>query len=110
KCLSCSSPDFWNALDQAVLKNREILSELAEELRHEGVKTLHDLERIPQGYQSNMLHVMTHLLDGFFGIDSYFFNLVENSHWVSDALRARMRGCPTGHWLVAVEADFEQAY
>ena len=54
-----------------------------------------------------MLHVITHLLDGFFGIDSYFYNLVEDSHWVSEELRATIKTSPSRYWLIAVEADFE---
>jgi hypothetical protein len=107
ECLSASSPEFWDALEQARLKNREILHTLITELRGEGVQTLLDLESLPQGYQSNMLHVITHILDGFFGIDSYFYNLIEDSHWVSEALLEKMKISPSRYRLIHIEADFK---
>ncbi len=71
--------------------------------RGEGVSLLNDLENMPQGYRTKMLHVITHLLDGFFGIDSYFYNLEEDSHQVSEELKKKMAGELTDYWLLPVE-------
>jgi|WetSurSiteA1Bulk_404760.scaffolds.fasta_scaffold01188_6 hypothetical protein len=107
ECLPASSPGFWDTLEQAIIKNRKILHSLITELQGEGVQTLLDLEGVPQGYQSNMLHVITHLVDGFFGIDSYFYNLIEDSHWVSENLREEIKISPSRYHLIHVEADFK---
>jgi hypothetical protein len=101
--LPASDPGFGDRLESAGLENRRILHELVEELRGEGVSLLNDLENMPQGYRTKMLHVITHLLDGFFGIDSFFYNLEEDSHWVSEQLRRKMAGAPTDYWLLPVE-------
>ncbi len=50
---------------------------------------------MPQGYKSKMLHVITHFLDGFFGIDTFFYNLEEDSHWVSEELQKKIAEAPT---------------
>jgi hypothetical protein len=89
---------------KAIDKNRKILHDLIKELQQEDVNTLDDLEELPQGYKSKMLHVITHFLDGFFGIDTYFYNLEEYSHWVSDKLQKRIEATPSAYWLLAVEA------
>lgn len=70
-----SSPVFWGRLGKAILKNHQIVHDLIKELQGEGIITLDDLQELPQGYKSKMLHTVTHFLDGFFGIDTYFYNL-----------------------------------
>jgi hypothetical protein len=69
------------------------------------VESLGDLESLPQGYQSKTLHTLTHLLDGFFGIDSHFYNLIEGSHGVSAGLRGKIDSSPGGYMLLAVRAS-----
>ena len=103
KSVPASDPGFGARLESAEIENRRILHELMEELRGEGVDLLNDLENMPQGYRTKMLHVITHLLDGFFGIDSYFYNLEEDSHWVSDELKRKMAGALANYWLLPLE-------
>ncbi len=103
--LPATSPDFEERLNNAILKNRQIVANLMEELEKEGVRTLHDLSELPQGYRTKMLHVITHFLDGFFGIDTYFYNLEEDSHWVSEKARQQIRENPDHHRLLSVEAE-----
>jgi hypothetical protein len=95
---------FMNAVGHALEENRRIVHDLAEELRAEGICTLEDLERIPQGYQSKMLHVITHFMDGFFGIDTFFYNLEEDSHWVSEEFLRKIRSEPSFFWLLTAYA------
>jgi hypothetical protein len=102
--LAAGDPDFDDRLQKAILKNREILHALRDELQREGVDTLHDLSALPQGYKTKMLHVITHLLDGFFGIDTYFYNLEEDSHWVSDTLIKKIHTNSSYYWLLTIEA------
>jgi hypothetical protein len=102
--LPASDPGFGDRLHQAVLENRKILHELIEELQREGIRTLNNLEDIPQGYKTKMLHVITHLVDGFFGIDTFFYNFEEDSHWVTDDYRKKMALEPSHYWLLSLEA------
>jgi len=104
KSLPASSPEFEDRLQRAVLRNRRILNDLTRELQEENVLTLDDLRVMPQGYKSKMLHVITHLLDGFFGIDTCFYNLEEDSHWVSDEFRQKVKALPSHYWLLYIEA------
>ena len=102
--LSAGDPDFDDRLQKAILKNRGILQALTDELQREGVDTVHDLSALPQGYKTKMLHVITHILDGFFGIDTYFYNLEEDSHWVSDVLSKKIHAHSSKYWLLTIEA------
>ena len=102
--ISASAPGFSSRLVKAVDKNRKILHDLIKELQKEDVNTLDDLEGLPQGYKSKMLHVITHFVDGFFGIDTYFYNLEEYSHWVSDKQQKSIESASSAYWLLAVEA------
>ena len=90
---SCSGADprFWPSLEQGIADNRQILERLTEELRAAGTKEFGDLLVMPQGFQSKIFHTMAHLLDGFFGIDSQFCNLPEDSHWLEDSLPSKLR-------------------
>lgn len=105
--LSLTAEDtvFFERLDQATAENRRRIRIFLEELHGEGVETLRQLETLPQGYQSKTLHTVTHLLDGFFGIDSFFYNLVEGSHDVSAELRKRIAAEPEAYMLVSVSAS-----
>ena len=75
---------------------------MIEHLKEEGATTLEDLLSVKQGYATKILHTLTHLLDGFIGIDSVFYNLVEDSHWVSEELSEAIRGQQEEYWLVPV--------
>jgi len=103
--LPASRPEFWNKIEKAVLENHLVLKQLIEELDDEGVTSLKDLEDLPQGYKSSMLHTVTHFLDGFFGVDTYFYNLEEGSHWVSEELMEKMQASPAHFWILSIEAE-----
>lgn len=105
KSLSAENPNFSGRLSGALQKNRLILSGMMGELRSEGVSTLDDIENLPQGHKSKLLHIACHFLDGFMGIDTYFFNLEEDSHWVSVKLMKKIESEPSEHWLLMVEAE-----
>lgn len=103
--LPASHPEFWNKIGKAVLENHLVLKQLIKELGDEGVTNLKDLEELPQGYKSTMLHTVTHFFDGFFGVDTYFYNLEEDSHWVSEELTEKMHAYPDHFWILALEAQ-----
>ena len=102
--LNALQDGFIDALEHALQKNRQIVHDLVEELQAEKILTLDDLERIPQGYQSKMLHVITHFMDGFFGIDTFFYNLEEDSHWVSEEIRGKIGSESSRFWLLIAHA------
>lgn len=103
--LPATSSDFRDRLQKAILKNHQILHDLIKELQDENVTTLDDLKKLPQGYKSKMLHAVTHLLDGFFGADTYFYNLEEDSHFVSEELKEKIKDTPSTYWLLNLEAQ-----
>jgi hypothetical protein len=98
-------PRFPARLQEALDENARRVRGFLAELRGEGVERIEQLEELPQGYQSKTLHTVTHLLDGFFGIDSFFYNLVEGSHGVSEALKEKISSAPGDYMLVSVRAS-----
>ena len=79
-----SAPEFADALNSGLKKNGETLAKFIDELGTTGFEKRSDLMQLSQGYDSKILHFIAHFLDGFIGIDSVFYNLVEDSHWLSD--------------------------
>lgn len=104
---SCAATDprFWEKVEQGLTANRETVADLLAELKASGTTALDDLGDLPQGYASKTLHTLAHLLDGFIGIDSNFYNLIDDSHWLSDQQRGRIKAAPAAHWLLSVEAS-----
>lgn len=103
---SCSGVDplFWPWVEQGQVDNRQVLQDLIGELQAADTLGFNDLLTMPQGFQSKIFHTMAHLLDGFFGIDSRFYNLPEDSHWLGDSLRKQIESTPDDFWLITVEA------
>lgn len=98
------SSSFDSRLRQGVKENRSRVRAFIEELRGEGIAGLEELAGLGQGHLSKTVHTVAHLLDGFFGIDSFFFNLVEDSHWVSEETMGKIAGNPGKYMIVAVRA------
>lgn len=103
--LPASAPGFRSRLEQGIRKNRDILLSFLAELSREHVGTLQDLSDIKQGYASALLHTACHILDGFFGIDTFFYNLEEDSHWVTEQLSSRIKIKPADYYILAVTAS-----
>ncbi len=99
--------DFNETLANGLASNRATLAELVADLDREGFHSLAELAATPQGYPSKLLHTVAHLADGFFGVDSAFYNLAEDSHQISTALRQAMRQQPTDYWLVELTGSSE---
>jgi hypothetical protein len=53
-----------------------------------------------------MLHSITHLLYGFFAIDSYFCILIEDSHWVWEGLQNKIETAPSQYRLFFFSAGY----
>lgn len=106
--LSACHKDFWTRVDKGISKNRAALNGFISELVDAGFVSVADINGLPQGYLSKLLHIATHILDGFFGVDSRFYNLVEDSHWISPGLRKKIMARDRFYWLIALEASSER--
>ncbi len=95
----CFAEKLQNSLEQ----NRIVLNKLVEELKTAGFEKSSDLPTLQQGYPSKVLHIIAHFLDGFIGIDSVFYNLVDDSHWVSPATQKQLADTPETFWLVPLD-------
>ena len=93
---------FWTEMESGIAANRAFCSTLLQELQETGLIELEDLLTIQKGYPSKLLHILTHMLDGFIGTDSVFYNLVEDSHWLSEPLRTTIQQNPENYWLVPI--------
>ena len=103
RTLSATDGDFWNHLNDGISRNRRVIRELLAELQESGYEKLPDLVGMEQGYDSKVLHTITHLLDGFFGADTFFYNQEEGSHDLSERLAAAIKAKPNSFWLVETE-------
>lgn len=102
-CLPASDQLFSQQLHEAEQKNRDSVELLMRELQQTGVKTIEDLQYLEHGYPSKMLHIISHFLDGFIGIDSHFYSLVEDSHWLSDPIKQQLKDEPKKFWLIHID-------
>ena len=41
--------------------------------------------------------------DGFIGIDSYFYNLIDDSHWLPQATAKAIQKDPNHYWLLHID-------
>jgi hypothetical protein len=103
RILAATDGDFWKHLNDGIRRNRRAIRELLTELQENGYEKLPDLVEMEQGYDSKVLHTVTHLLDGFFGVDTFFYNLEADSHDLSERLAGAIRAQPNGFWLVETE-------
>ncbi len=101
--VSADNSEFPASLDRAISKNHQTVKKLLKDLQNAGVHEVEDLKSLPQGYPSKTLHILTHFLDGFIGIDSAFYNLIEDSHWVSEDLKKTMAESPEHYFLLTLE-------
>jgi hypothetical protein len=102
---SCSGLDagFMQRIAEAEKRNRQQVGELIAELEKTGVRSTADLQAVEQGYVSKTLHILSHFLDGFIGIDSYFYNLLDDSHWLPAQTAAAIAGNPGRYWLIHID-------
>ncbi len=105
--LSCSAVNqkFWETVDSGLKKNSQSVIGLIDELQKNGYSQIEELAEMKQGYESKVLHILVHLLDGFIGIDSSFYNLIEDSHQISDSLRRKIDQNPENYQLLQVNAE-----
>jgi len=107
--VSALQDDFMAKLADGVAQNRQRVVQLLAELRREGFGDLGKWGTMPQGYPSKTVHEIAHLLDGFFGIDSTFYNLLDDSHWVTEPLLQEMGKNPQRYWLIRADGRSQVA-
>lgn len=103
KSFAATSPGFQGAVETAIAENRRTVGGLVAELARTGIVSLDELPGLQQGYPSKTLHILAHFLDGFIGIDSSFYNLVDDSHWLPKPTRAAIGRQPGSFWLIHVD-------
>lgn len=110
--LSCSASDpaFWDMLSSALEKNNQNINMLIDELQESGYNQISQLAEMKQGYESKTLHVLVHFLDGFIGVDSSFYNIIEDSHQISDSLHTKIKQQPENFWLIEGNAENPQGF
>lgn len=94
---------FLDHIIQAEKHNRRVVQELIAELAKTGIKGIEDLQNVEQGYVSKTCHILSHFLDGFIGIDSYFYNLLDDSHWLPPATARIIQQDPKNYWLIHID-------
>lgn len=109
KSKSCSgnNQEFANLLSQSIAANRKTLDKLVNEFAKTGFQQVTDFKEVECGYPSKLLHIMTHFLDGFIGIDSTFFNLIDDSHWLPENTREAIDKEPDHFWLIHLDGYSE---
>ena len=106
--ISVHDERFWEVLEKGLQKNYEILQGFIGELKSEGYQSVDDLRSLPQGYLSKLVHLIAHFVDGFFSVDSYFYNLIEDSHFLSLYLKRRMLRVRQNFYLIPAVGYFEK--
>jgi hypothetical protein len=101
--ISGTEKEFRTRLQEGLAANHQVVGELLENLKDEGFTTLEDLQGLEKGYASKIFHTIAHLLDGFIGIDSRFYNLEEDSHGISPDLQQKIAAAPDNYWILKVK-------
>ena len=103
RSFAATAPGFQGAVEAAIAENRRTVDGLVAELARTGIVSLDELPGLQQGYPSKTLHILAHFLDGFIGIDSFFYNLLDDSHWLPSPTRQRIVEQPGQHWLLHLD-------
>ncbi len=103
KSFSGLDNSFWRAISQAEKQNRTLARELIEELKKNGFQSIDSLQNTHQGYESKLLHILSHMLDGFIGIDSCLYNLIDDSHWLPEKTATVIRENQQKYWLLHLD-------
>ncbi len=95
--------DFVDRILAAEKQNRRMVQELIDELVKANIQRTEDFLKIEQGYLSKTVHILSHFLDGFIGIDSYFYNLIDDSHWLPPTTAQAIHDKAHHFWLLHVD-------
>ena len=94
---------FPERLKSGLERNQAVLAKFIDELKTTGFEKRSDLPSLKQGYPSKVLHIIAHFLDGFIGIDTVFYNLIDDSHWLSSKTEEQLTRHPEKFWLVPLD-------
>lgn len=94
--------DFVDHIVTAEKHNHRMVQELIDELKKANIRKTEDFRNIEQGYLSKTLHILSHFLDGFIGIDSYFYNLIDDSHWLPPPTAQSIHERAHHFWLLHI--------
>ena len=94
---------FFDQVIKAENRNHQTVHALIEELVKANIQKTVDFINIEQGYLSKTLHLLTHFLDGFISIDSYFYNLLDDSHWLPPNTAQAIHDNPQNFWLLHID-------
>lgn len=94
---------FIDHIAEAEKHNYQTVQSLINELVKADILTTRDLQKVEQGYVSKTLHILSHFLDGFIGIDSYFYNLLDDSHWLPRKTVEAIKNNPRHYWLLHID-------
>ena len=107
--INAGTVGFRSRMAEGLAANQQVLRDFITNLQIEGFTSLDDLHGLEKGYLSKLLHIIAHLLDGFIGIDSRFYNLVEDSHGVSRNLQQQIEAAPENYWILRVRGEIASA-
>ncbi len=103
---NASAPEFWPLVAEGIKQNRLLLMGYLNELREMGYDNIEALGNMASNYPSKVLHLAAHILDGFIGLDSAFYSLPEDSHWLSENMRQTITASPAEFYLLEVSGVF----
>lgn len=104
---SADNQCFSAELEKSLADNAARLDKFIDEFSKTGFQSIDDLKSVECGYPSKLLHIITHFLDGFIGIDTIFYNLIDDSHWLPDSTRQAMKKNPSHFWLIHLDGYSE---
>ncbi len=107
KCIPGIDPSFLDHVERGIEDNKNIIKKLVKDLEGTGMETTSDLLHVEHGYPSKLLHIITHFLDGFIGIDTVFYNLIDDSHWIPEATTKDTETSPDNFWLIHINGFSE---
>jgi hypothetical protein len=94
---------FFDHIAKAEMHNRRSVQGLVNELIKADICKTTDLQNVEQGYLSKTVHILSHFLDGFIGIDSYFYNLIDDSHWLPQTTAQVIHENRRHYWLLHID-------
>jgi len=94
---------FPERLKKGIERNQAVLAKFIDELETAGFEKRSDLPSLKQGYPSKLLHIIAHFLDGFIGIDTAFYNLIDDSHWIPSKTAEQLARHPEKFWLIPLD-------
>lgn len=104
---SAENVAFKHELEKCLAANTARLNKFIDEFAKTGFQTIDDLKEVKCGYPSKLLHIITHFLDGFIGIDTTFYNLIDDSHWLPESTREAIAQDPGHFWLIHLDGYSE---